>query len=188
MALYPYCIPNFYVDSIKEIDYSLLKKQGKTTLFFDLDNTIMSYDETTIAHDISIFLTSLLKDFDIVIVSNSGFQRVSKACKESNLNFIHSAKKPLKIGFNKALRLAQSKAEHTVFIGDQLMTDILGSNRLGMTSILVFPVKKRSDHIFTRINRKLEKHMIKKIMKFEYKRYDTILRAYVERSIHESSI
>jgi predicted HAD superfamily phosphohydrolase YqeG len=60
------------------------------------------------------------------------------------------------------------------------MTDVLGSNKMGMTSILVFPLKKRSDHIFTRINRRLEKYMIKKIKKHDLNSYNQTLKRYVE--------
>ena len=184
MALYQYCIPNFYYESITHIDYPLLKKQGKSTLFFDLDNTIMSYDETLISEEIYSFLSKLSNDFTIVVVSNSGFQRVSTACKSRKLKFIHSAKKPFHTGFIRALKLANATASESVFIGDQLMTDILGSNRLGFTSILVFPVKKRSDHIFTRFNRFIEKRMIKKIKTYHNESYESVLKPYVERGLH----
>ena len=180
MALYTFCNPHLFHQHIKDIDYAKLLKQGKTTLFFDLDNTVMSYDQKEIDEDIVVFLRTLEKNFKIVIVSNSGFKRVSFACEKHLIPFIHSARKPFKKGFNRALKIASSTVSESVFIGDQLMTDVLGSNKMGMTSILVFPLKKRSDHMFTRINRRLEKYMIKKIKTHDLKSYNNTLKAYVE--------
>jgi HAD superfamily phosphatase (TIGR01668 family) len=180
MALYTFCNPHLFHQHVKDIDYTKLLKQGKTTLFFDLDNTIMSYDQTEIDKEMLLFIRELETNFKVVIVSNSGFKRVSKACEKHKLLFIHSAKKPFKKGFKRALKAANSTVSESVFIGDQLMTDVLGSNKMGMTSILVFPLKKRSDHIFTRINRRLEKYMIKKIKKHDLNSYNQTLKRYVE--------
>lgn len=180
MALYTFCNPHLFHQHVKDIDYPKLLKQGKTTLFFDLDNTIMSYDQTEIDKEMLLFIRELETNFKVVIVSNSGFKRVSKACEKHKLLFIHSAKKPFKKGFKRALKAANSTVSESVFIGDQLMTDVLGSNKMGMTSILVFPLKKRSDHIFTRINRRLEKYMIKKIKKHDLNSYNQTLKRYVE--------
>lgn len=165
MAIYQYCIPQYYYDTVFEIPYEQLKKQGKTTLFFDLDNTIMSYDQTELDLKYVTLISELQKTFHVVIVSNSGYKRVSHACKMYDVSFIHSARKPLKLGYKKALKVNHTASNQSVFIGDQIMTDVLGSNRMGMTSILVKPVKQKTDHVLTRINRKIEKIMIKKIMK-----------------------
>jgi uncharacterized protein len=83
--------------------------------------------------------------------------------KESKLPFIHHAKKPFKSGFLKALHMTSTQPSEAVMIGDQLMTDTLGANRLKLSTILVKSVKRRSDHFFTKINRKIEKAMLKKL-------------------------
>lgn len=180
MALYKLCIPTKFHFNIKDIDYHQLEKQGIKTLFFDLDNTVISYDEDTIQGENAELLKELQKTFKVVIVSNSGYKRVLTACHKEQLKFVHSAKKPLKSGFKKALLMSQSDIKSSVFIGDQLMTDVLGANRLGMQTIFVYPVKKRSDHIFTRINRRIEKNMINKIKKYEPEHYHQVIKPYVE--------
>lgn len=48
--------------------------------------------------------------------------------------------KPRPYGFLHAMKLLGAKPEETVVIGDQLFTDILGGNRLGMTTVLVKPL------------------------------------------------
>ncbi len=59
MAFYKYIKPTLYASSIQDIPYEQLKKQGIHTLFFDLDNTVMSYDETLISNENIQFLNDL---------------------------------------------------------------------------------------------------------------------------------
>ena len=47
-------------------------------------------------------------------------------------------------------------------IGDQLLTDVLFGNRVGITTILVNPLSVH-DKIFTRFNRRREKKIYKKL-------------------------
>ena len=76
MAIIPYLKPQLYVQSFQDIPYYDFKKQGIKTLFFDLYNTVMSYDEKIISTENLLFLEQLKKDFKVVIVSNSGYKRV----------------------------------------------------------------------------------------------------------------
>ncbi|TNF08579.1 MAG: YqeG family HAD IIIA-type phosphatase [Bacillota bacterium] len=180
MALYQKCIPSDYVASIFEIDYQNLKKQGIKSLFFDLDNTVIPYDETELSSQHIAFFNTLKKDFNVLIISNSGYPRVSNALKNTDLPYIYHGMKPTKIGLKKALKLVKSSPQETILIGDQLMTDIFGASRLKMRAILVKAVKQKSDRWMTKINRKIEKMVLKKIKKKEPKLYEERLKAYVE--------
>lgn len=184
MSIYKYCIPQYYYESVFDIPFDTLKKQGINTLFFDLDNTLMSYDQKQIDQTYIALLNKLLLSFQVVIVSNSGYLRVSKACLPHGFSFVHSAKKPTRHGYNKALKMTHSNPRSSAFIGDQLMTDIFGANRLGMTPILVKPVKQKTDHIFTRINRRLERQVIKKIKKNIPNQFNEALKIYA-KDIHQ---
>ncbi|HHX76503.1 MAG TPA: YqeG family HAD IIIA-type phosphatase [Acholeplasmataceae bacterium] len=155
-------IPNQYAESIYNIDYDMLIKQGIKTLLFDLDNTIIDYNQTKLNAESITFLNKLEKDFKVIIISNSMNKRVSHAI-EKQFKFISFAKKPLKFGFKKALKMIGSTIQETVMIGDQLLTDIYGANRLGLATILVDPIQKKTDKWPTRFNRKLEKYLLKKI-------------------------
>ena len=79
MSIYQKCIPDAYHASIFEIPYQQLKEQGIKSLFFDLDNTIISYDETMLSEQSIAFLNKLSKDFHVLVISNSGYNRVSHA-------------------------------------------------------------------------------------------------------------
>jgi hypothetical protein len=180
MALYQKCIPHAYAASIFDIDYKELKKQGIRALFFDLDNTIIAYDDIELDQQHRALLDALKRDFDVVVLSNTSYKRVSLALKQIDVFFIWHATKPLKRGFRKACQNIQVKPKDVVMIGDQLMTDILGANRLGMKTILVRSVKRKSDRWMTKINRRFEVGVLKKIQKKQPELYLERLKTYVD--------
>jgi hypothetical protein len=179
MSLYQKCIPDFYYQSIFEIPYQTLKEQGISTLFFDLDNTIIGYDEEILSNKQIHFLSDLTKSFKVVILSNSGKKRVSKALSQTDFDYIYHAVKPLKFGFKKALKITQSKKDEVMVIGDQLMTDIFGAHRTKIKASLIRSVKRKSDRMITKFNRKIEKFILKRIQKKYPKLYQSRLEQYV---------
>ncbi|TVP85246.1 MAG: YqeG family HAD IIIA-type phosphatase [Acholeplasmataceae bacterium] len=183
MAFYQQCIPDAYAASIFEIPYDTLTAQGIHTLLFDLDNTIISYDQEVLDDRHVDLLARLKETFKIVIISNSGHRRVSKALaplEPHGIPYVWHAKKPFKSGFKKALRLVGATREETLVIGDQMMTDVLGGKRTGLKVLLVGSVKRTSDHAITRFNRRLEARVLKTIKKKEPALYESRLKAYVD--------
>ena len=84
-------------------------------------------------------------------------------------------KKPLKCGLRKALKYLDVKNKNEVIsVGDQLMTDVLGSKRSNIDCILVKPLKKSNEKWYTKLNRKNEKHVLKRIKKFNEQIYREI--------------
>lgn len=181
MSVAKKCIPDYYFESIYAIDYQMLKEQGINTLFFDLDNTLIPYDEAELSSRTIDFINALLEDFKIVIISNSGYQRVSKAVKK--YAFVWHAIKPFRHGLKKALQKADAAIGNVVLIGDQLMTDMLGGHRFGCQTILVNPVKRTSDRWITKINRTMEKRVLKKIKRKFPELFKERLEAYVSDTL-----
>ena len=66
----------------------------------------------------------------------------------------------------KILKTFGYKPEEVAAIGDQLLTDVLGANRMQITSILVNPMSKK-DGISTNLNRIIERMIIKRLEKKE---------------------
>ncbi|MTK87696.1 YqeG family HAD IIIA-type phosphatase, partial [Turicibacter sanguinis] len=50
-------------------------------------------------------------------------------------------------------------------MGDQLMTDVLVSKRLGLYTILVEPIVLSADESSTKFNRKLERYVVSQLKK-----------------------
>lgn len=151
-------IPKYHYKSIYEIDYLKLKEQGIKVIMFDLDNTLIPYHEALPNNDLFKLKEQLQKVFKIMIVSNSKKERVERFAKAYDILYVKFAKKPFKSGFIRALDLMNIKDKETVlFVGDQLLTDIFGSNRMSFNSCLVDPINKDTEALITKMNRLLEK-------------------------------
>lgn len=157
-------IPDVYAQSIYTINYKKLKKNGIKCLLFDLDNTIAPYKVTEPDQKIKELIARLEADFKVIIISNSGKNRLRPFKEKLNIDVAFSSKKPLKGKYKKILTLYKFKINEVACIGDQLLTDILGANRMGFTSILVNKVAKY-EMLPTRINRFIEKRILNKLAK-----------------------
>lgn len=157
-------IPDIYQKSIYTIDYKKLKKNGIKCLLFDLDNTIAPYKVIEPDQKVKELFASLEKDFKVIIISNSNKNRLRPFKEKLNVDVAFSSKKPFKTKYKKILELYHFKIDEVACIGDQLLTDILGANRMGFTSILVNRIAKY-ETIFTRFNRFFEKFILKSLAK-----------------------
>ncbi|MFE5319990.1 YqeG family HAD IIIA-type phosphatase [Paenibacillus sp. NPDC056579] len=152
-------VPQLQVNTIYDIDLHALWEQGKRGIITDLDNTLVGAKAPLATPELIDWLKVVGQlGFQVVIVSNNNKLRVSKFAEPLSLPFIYRAKKPTSAAFHKALKLMNLKPEETVVIGDQMMTDVLGGNRMGLYTILVLPIARGDEGIFTKIvNRTLEK-------------------------------
>ena len=154
-------IPDIYAQSIYTINYKKLKKNGIKCLIFDLDNTIASYKDEYPSKQLKELFASLEKDFKVIIMSNSTKNRLRPFKEKLNVDTAYLSKKPLKGKYKKIMELYKLQDKHIACIGDQLITDILGANRLNLTSILVNRIAKY-EPFRTRFNRFFEKFILRK--------------------------
>lgn len=174
-------IPNEYYKSVFKIDFLSLKSRGIKLLLIDIDNTLVSYDDPVPTKEVDELINELLKlDFEIVLISNNNFKRVSLFANHNNLKFVSKALKPLKKGYKRALKLVEGTYlnKEVCVIGDQLYTDILGGNKMGFYTILIKPVKVKTDVWTTKINRYRENKLINKVKKKYPNIYNEVLKDY----------
>ena len=69
------------------------------------------------------------------------------------------------------MRLMHTDTSHTLFIGDQIFTDIWGANRAGIRTILVKPInpKEEIQIVLKRYPEKVVLHFYKKWLKKQTK-------------------
>lgn len=157
-------LPNDYVDSVHHITPEYLKERNITGIITDLDNTLVEWDRPLASPAlIEWFKRMKEQGIQIVIVSNNNERRVQAFAKPLGIPFISRAKKPLAKAFRQGQRLLNTKREETAVIGDQLLTDIFGGNKLGFWTILVVPVAD-TDGWQTKLNRKIERVLLNRFM------------------------
>lgn len=151
-------IPDLQVKSIYEIVLADLWKEGVRGIITDLDNTLVGAKVPLATPELVEWLKYLQSlGFKVVIVSNNNESRVGNFAKPLNIPFIHGARKPSNQAFRKAMQMMELEADHIAVIGDQMLTDVLGGNRMGLYTILVQPISLMDEGFFTKINRKVEK-------------------------------
>lgn len=152
--------PTAYFDSIFSIDFVHLRKKGYLGLLFDIDNTIAMHNVHATEKEIKFFEHLKKLGFRTVVISNNNAKRVEPFAKKLKTSYIAKAQKPLSWAYNKAMDMIETTTENTIFIGDQLYTDIVGANRSGVKSILVNPISKREAY-WIRLKRGVEMPVIK---------------------------
>lgn len=152
--------PNEYYRSTYEIPFECLYKEGIRGVLFDIDNTLVAHG---IGADEKV--KQLFTELDKIgmkycLISNNKQARVTEFNKDIQAPFIYDAQKPFIKNYKKAMSLIGTTTENTIFVGDQLFTDIWGAKRTGIHSILVQPIHPREE-IQIVIKRYLEKCVLK---------------------------
>ena len=161
MKLYP----DLYLTNIKEITLELLQKNKIKGLILDVDNTLIDYDKNLLEGAKEWCDNLKQNNIKICILSNTNkVKKVEKVAKILDLEYIYFAHKPNKKGFYKAKELLGIKEEEIATVGDQIFTDVLGGNKVGMFTILTKPIDER-DILITRVKRPFEKVVIGKYLK-----------------------
>lgn len=153
--------PNQYLKSIYQLNIEQLKEQGIKGIIFDIDNTLVPYDQVEPNERIIDFFETIRKQgIKITLVSNNTEKRVIKFNEKLKVFAVPSSKKPSRRGLQKAMQLMQCTPEQTIIVGDQIFTDIYAGNRAGVHTVLVIPVSEK-DEWKTKIKRGIEKKVIR---------------------------
>ena len=160
-----YFFPDIYQISIYTINYEKLKESGIKCLLFDLDNTCVPYVDRVPTKKLKNHFDKLQDEgFKVIIFSNSPKERLKPFKKELNVDCCPNARKPKRAKFLKILKIYNYDLSEVAIIGDQLVTDIYGGNKVGIMTILVNPMSD-IDMPFTKIHRFIEKKKINKMTK-----------------------
>ena len=158
-------MPDIYQKSIYYINYDKLFKKGIRCILFDLDNTI-SPPHVNKATKRLKKLFDELKDigFKIIIISNSPKHRIEPFKRELMVDACSFSLKPSKNKFEKIMEKFKYKSTELACIGDQLLTDVYGANKLDITSVLVNPLTEH-DYTITSFNRIFERFIYSRLEK-----------------------
>ena len=137
--------PDSYQDSAYSIDYEKLRMQGYEAIIYDIDNTLVCHGAP--ADERSMALIERLKGlgFSIMLLSNNKEPRVKSFNDQVHVSYIYKAGKPSVRGYEDAMRRIHTTPDTTIFIGDQIFTDIYGANRAGIRTYLVQPIHPKEE-------------------------------------------
>ena len=160
-------LPKLTVRTVYDIDLDDLRRRGIRGILTDLDNTLVGAKVPLATPELGAWLSDVRsRGFQVVVISNNGEDRVRTFAEPLELPFVSRARKPLGAAFAKALAMMNLKPEEAAIVGDQMMTDVLGGNRIGLFTILVEPIARMDEGWMTRnVNRNLERAFMKRLRK-----------------------
>lgn len=149
--------PGEYLDSTYVIDFDKLFNEGYRAVIFDVDNTLVPHGAPADERAISLFAHLKELGFSCMLLSNNKEPRVKMFNEAVQVNYIYKANKPHPANYRKAMEIMGSTKENTLFVGDQIFTDVMGANIAGIRTILVKPIhpKEEIQIVLKRIPEKL---------------------------------
>ncbi len=162
------CIPDFHEPDIYAVDFEGLYAQGLRILLLDIDNTLVTYEEDLPGEKTRALLHRLQTiGFTIVLISNNNRFRIEPFARSVGLPAVFRAKKPLRSGFKRSLNKLERpwEKEEVLVLGDQVMTDVYGAKRFGISVLLVQPLRRETERWYTGFNRLIEHKMLQRIKK-----------------------
>lgn len=157
--------PSRVVESVKELEPETLKAEGITAVITDLDNTLVPWRHYEVMPGVVEWLAKLeVAQIKICIASNTiHTERLKQLAETMNIPFVDRVRKPRTGGFLRAMKLMGSRAENTAVFGDQIFTDVLAGNRLGLHTILLRPPLSKEEFFSTQMVRYVENGVIRKL-------------------------
>lgn len=137
--------PNDMTESVYRINFKKLYKKGYQGILFDIDNTLVPHGAPADEQIKNLFQHLKKIGFHICLISNNQKKRVKSFADSVDVPYIENAHKPSVKNYRKAMDKIGTSRDNTIFVGDQLFTDIFGANRTGLYSILVQPIHPKEE-------------------------------------------
>lgn len=170
-----YFFPNRYYDKKEDIPIEEYYTQGYRGILFDIDNTLVPHDEP-VDDAARVFVDKLkMIGFSICLISNNDEERVRTFADPLQVQYVYKAWKPGKRGYLEGMEKLGTNTDNTLFVGDQIFTDVWGANRAGIFSILLDPInpKEEIQIILKRIPEKLVKWSYRRKYNLSGREFDT---------------
>ena len=159
--------PDQYVASTYVIDFEQLYKKGYRGLIFDIDNTLVPHGAPADKRAVALFARLKELGFRCCLISNNQEPRVKMFNQDIKVDYVYDAHKPSTKNYIKAMEIMGTDRSNSLFIGDQLFTDVWGAKRAKIANILVKPIHPKEE-IQIELKRYLERivlHFYKKSLR-----------------------
>lgn len=137
--------PDEYVASTYKIPFEKLYEEGYRGVIFDIDNTLVPHGAPADERAKKLFARLKEMGFESCLISNNQEPRVKMFNEEIQTRYIFNAHKPSTKNYIHAMEEMGTEKDNTLFVGDQLFTDVWGAKRAGIHNILVKPIHPKEE-------------------------------------------
>ena len=156
--------PDVYLDSAYDIDYESLYEQGYRGIIFDIDNTLVPHGAPADERSIALFERLRNIGYESMLLSNNKEPRVKSFNDKVGSRYIYKANKPFPENYQKAMEQMNTTPDTTLFVGDQLFTDVWGAKKAGIKTYLTKPIHPKEEIQI------VLKRILEKVVLFFYQR------------------
>ena len=157
-----YLTPDYMFATFDEVTPAFLQSIGVRCLLIDIDNTLAPYEEPDPDERILGWFKALEEHgIRAALVSNNHAPRVERFNKPLGLIAYPNSGKPSRKTLERAMRELGATHAETAMLGDQLLTDCFAGKHIGLRSVIVPPIKDKTN-LFFRSKRFLESPFIRK--------------------------
>ena len=110
----------------------------------DIDNTLVTHGAPADERACALFAHLKELGFQCMLLSNNKEPRVKMFNDAVHVSYIYKAGKPKPGNYRRAMQEMGTDATNTIFVGDQIFTDVYGANLAGIRTILVKPIHYRT--------------------------------------------
>ncbi|MFV0465115.1 MAG: YqeG family HAD IIIA-type phosphatase [Lachnospiraceae bacterium] len=137
--------PDEYLESAYQINFRQLYHKGYRGVIFDIDNTLVPHGAPADARSITLISDLKKMGYQVVLMSNNRKERVKSFQKNMRVPYIWKAGKPNPKNYRRSMRIMKTNHKNTLFVGDQIFTDISGANLAKIRTILVKPINPQEE-------------------------------------------
>ena len=179
-------LPDYIFESYRSITPDFLKGIGIKALLIDIDNTLAPYEmPEPDEHIVAWFALLRENGISATLVSNNERDRVELFNKELALPAYYKSGKPFAKNLKRAMAGMGSDKTNTAMLGDQLLTDAAAGKHIGLTTIIVPPIRDKNNAFF-RTKRAMEVKHIKKYVKLRGGESDRICAFWLEKKYRKN--
>ncbi len=121
----------------------------------DIDNTLLPRDKNLVGPRAMTWIRQLRQQgINVALITNNSGERVKGIIRQTGVGAVMRAAKPLPFSYKRIVKAMGGGK--ILFVGDQLLTDVLGAKISGQKVVLVDSLGGK-EHLITRFTRQLEK-------------------------------
>lgn len=137
--------PDHERDSAYDIDYEALYRKGYRGIIYDVDNTLVPHGAPADERAKALFDRLRRIGYRTLVLSNNKEPRVKSFSDSVESPYIFKAGKPARRGYLQAMEEMHTTPENTLFVGDQLFTDVWGAKKAGIATYLTKPIHPKEE-------------------------------------------
>lgn len=160
-----YLVPDRMYSRYEDVTPEELSRQGIRALLVDIDNTLAPYEQPDADDTHRAWVADMAAHgIAVALVSNNDQARVERFNRTLGLPAYWKSGKPRRRTLDRAMRQLGVTPEETAILGDQLLTDAYAGKRIGLTTLIVPPIRDKQT-LFFRFKRFLERPFLRRYRK-----------------------